>query len=168
MIKDEEVIRSASATDVEPPTGSPIIIGGGGGQNTAVACTFTSGEYDEIPKGSRTRFSHSGEHPMRTLILKINDDVTLDLSTLLIGEDVEILVRCEGRDNDLNFFLAPQAVEFDTDTYRRPTLPPAPLVPDVFQSEDSFASEIKIRLQDFEIKRELGEGDKFSLKADIV
>jgi hypothetical protein len=164
---NEETIKTDSSTDVDPPvTGSPIIIGGGGGPNPAAFCKFKTGDYNAQQRGSRTRFVHKNQSPMKKLKLIINQ-VTLDLSSLLATEDFEIEVESAGSNNDLNFFLAPQAVEFDTNTYRR-SLEPDPDGFDVFQSEDSFASIVKISLQGVEIERKLRRADKFSLEADII
>jgi hypothetical protein len=58
-------------------------------------------------------------------------------------------------------------VEFDANTYRQ-SPEPDPDGFDVFQSEDSFASKVKIRLQGVEIERTLSRADKFSLEADII
>jgi hypothetical protein len=159
MITNEKAIVRDSSTNVEPPiTGSPIIIGGGGGPNSYAFCKFKPDDYTPRTMASgRTKFvSVDVNRYMQKLTLKINNQLA-DLSAFLNGasnDNSVIEIMCNQVNDDLKFEVRPLAVEFNTGTYK-PGPPDAEgLV--IYQSAASLITLVRIRLPGLNLEREFG------------
>jgi hypothetical protein len=104
---------------------------------------------------------------MRTLTLKINNNL-LDLSPFLEGadSDSEIEIECDHVNDDLKFQIRPLAVEFDTSTYKLGAPDEQGL--DVYQSDASLISKVRIRLTGLNLEREFSGTETCEVKSDYV
>jgi len=171
MITKEETIGTDSSTNDQPPiTGSPIIIGGGGGPNPYAFCKFKPDDYTPGTMASgRTKFvSVDVNRYMQKLTLKINNQLA-DLSAFLNGasnDNSVIEIMCNRTNDDLNFEVRPLAVEFNTGTYKPGKPDTEGLV--IYQSAASLITMVRIRLPGLNLEREFADNESCEVLVDYV